>query len=189
MFPEDVRYTAEHEWVRGPESGGGDTVRIGITDYAQEQLGDIVYVSLPAVGDQVEEGSAVGELESTKSVSDVYAPLTGEVTAVNEALEHGPVHPPSGNRADDLGAAEHRHRAELHGQPVGIGFEIGVIEADDFARYRRAFRHGLGKLMSALARESCVGAVEKHRANSCIRREEELGGLMCLDGNHGARRP
>jgi glycine cleavage system H protein len=88
MFPEDVRYTAEHEWVRGPE--GGDTVRIGITDYAQEQLGDIVYVSLPAVGDQVEEGTAVGELESTKSVSDVYAPLTGEVTAVNDALDANP---------------------------------------------------------------------------------------------------
>jgi len=86
VFPEDVKYTAEHEWVRG----GGDTVRIGITDYAQEQLGDIVYVSLPAVGDQVEEGAAVGELESTKSVSDVYAPLTGEVTAVNDALEDHP---------------------------------------------------------------------------------------------------
>jgi glycine cleavage system H protein len=89
VFPEDVRYTAEHEWVRGGE-GSGDTVRIGITDYAQEQLGDIVYVSLPAVGDQVEEGSAVGELESTKSVSDVYAPLTGEVTAVNDALDDHP---------------------------------------------------------------------------------------------------
>ena len=90
MFPEDVRYTAEHEWVRGPESGGGDTVRIGITDYAQEQLGDIVYVSLPAVGDQVEEGSAVGELESTKSVSDVYAPVTGEVVARNDGLDATP---------------------------------------------------------------------------------------------------
>ena len=89
MFPDDVRYTAEHEWVRGPEAGG-DTVRIGITEYAQEQLGDIVYVSLPAVGDQVEEGAAVGELESTKSVSDVYAPLSGEVVAVNDALDAHP---------------------------------------------------------------------------------------------------
>ena len=89
VFPDDVRYTAEHEWVRGPE-GSGDTVRIGITDYAQEQLGDIVYVSLPAVGDQVEEGGAVGELESTKSVSDVFAPLSGEVTAVNDALDANP---------------------------------------------------------------------------------------------------
>ena len=93
MFPDDVRYTAEHEWVRGPQSsaeGEGDTVRIGITDYAQEQLGDIVYVSLPQVGDQVEAGAAVGELESTKSVSDVYAPLSGEVTAVNDALDDHP---------------------------------------------------------------------------------------------------
>ena len=89
MFPEDVRYTAEHEWVRGGD-GSGDTVRIGITDYAQEQLGDIVYVSLPAVGDQVEEGSAAGELESTKSVSDVYAPVSGEVVARNEALDATP---------------------------------------------------------------------------------------------------
>jgi glycine cleavage system H protein len=92
VFPDDLRYTAEHEWVRGPESGGDGAaiVRIGITDYAQEQLGDIVYVSLPAVGDQVEEGAAVGELESTKSVSDVYAPLSGEVTAVNDALDDHP---------------------------------------------------------------------------------------------------
>jgi glycine cleavage system H protein len=89
VFPDDVKYTAEHEWVRGPEGGDG-TVRIGITDYAQEQLGDIVYVQLPEVGDQVEEGSAVGELESTKSVSDVYAPLSGEVTAVNDALDAHP---------------------------------------------------------------------------------------------------
>ncbi len=89
MFPEDVRYTAEHEWVRGPEGDEG-TVRVGITDFAQEQLGDIVYVSLPTVGDQVEEGSSVGELESTKSVSDVYAPLSGEVTAVNDALDDHP---------------------------------------------------------------------------------------------------
>ena len=92
MFPDDLRYTAEHEWVRGPEGDGdrADIVRIGITDYAQEQLGDIVYVSLPAVGDQVEEGASVGELESTKSVSDVYAPLSGEVVAVNEALDDHP---------------------------------------------------------------------------------------------------
>ena len=83
-----MRYTAEHEWVRGPE--GGDTVRIGITDYAQEALGDIVFVSLPEVGAEVSSGSAIGELESTKSVSDVYAPLSGTVAAVNEALDGTP---------------------------------------------------------------------------------------------------
>ena len=89
MYPEDLKYTSEHEWVRSPGEAEG-AVRVGITDYARDALGDIVYVSLPAVGDQVEEGAAVGELESTKSVSDVYAPLTGEVTAVNDALDANP---------------------------------------------------------------------------------------------------
>ena len=89
MFPDDLRYTSEHEWVRTP--GDVDSsVRIGITDFAQEALGDIVYVSLPEVGSDVEGGSAVGELESTKSVSDVYAPLSGSVVAVNEALDQTP---------------------------------------------------------------------------------------------------
>ena len=85
--PEDLKYTAEHEWVR-PGSGG--TVRVGITDYAQEALGDIVFVSLPAVGAEVGPGEAVGEVESTKSVSDVYAPVAGTVSARNEALESQP---------------------------------------------------------------------------------------------------
>ncbi len=89
MYPEDLKYTAEHEWVRTP--GGHDgSVRVGITDYAQEALGDIVYVSLPEVGTQVEGGSTCGELESTKSVSDIYAPVTGEVVARNEALDATP---------------------------------------------------------------------------------------------------
>ena len=89
MYPDDLKYTAEHEWVRSPGESEG-SVRIGITHYAQDALGDIVYVSLPEVGDTVEAGSACGELESTKSVSDVYAPLTGEVTARNEALDATP---------------------------------------------------------------------------------------------------
>ena len=76
MYPEDLKYTSEHEWVRSPGEAAG-SVRVGITDYAQEALGDIVYVSLPEVGTDLAEGSAVGELESTKSVSDVYAPLAG----------------------------------------------------------------------------------------------------------------
>ena len=89
MYPDDLKYTSEHEWVRSP--GEVDSsVRIGITDYAQEALGDIVYVSLPEVGDEVESGSAVGELESTKSVSDIYAPLAGKVAARNEALDGTP---------------------------------------------------------------------------------------------------
>jgi glycine cleavage system H protein len=84
--PEDLLYTSDHEWVRID----GGRARVGITDFAQDALGDIVYVSLPEVGADVEEGSAVGELESTKSVSDVYAPLAGTVVAVNEALDGTP---------------------------------------------------------------------------------------------------
>jgi glycine cleavage system H protein len=89
VYPDDLKYTSEHEWVRSPGEAEG-SVRIGITDYAQDALGDIVYVSLPDVGADVEDGSAVGELESTKSVSDVYAPLAGSVVARNEALEATP---------------------------------------------------------------------------------------------------
>jgi glycine cleavage system H protein len=81
--PDDLKYTAEHEWVRTD----GATVRVGITDYAQEALGDVVYVSLPEVGAAVAKGAAVGEVESTKSVSDIYAPLSGTVTARNDILE------------------------------------------------------------------------------------------------------
>lgn len=89
MFPADLKYTAEHEWVRTPGDAAG-SVRIGITDYAQDALGDIVYVQLPEVGESVTAGAAVGELESTKSVSDVYSPVTGEVVARNDALDATP---------------------------------------------------------------------------------------------------
>jgi glycine cleavage system H protein len=85
--PDDVLYTAEHEWVKDVDTG---TVRVGITDYAQDSLGDIVYVQLPAVGDEVSAGAPMGELESTKSVSDLFAPLSGTVTASNDALESAP---------------------------------------------------------------------------------------------------
>lgn len=86
-IPSDLRYTAEHEWVK--DQGDG-VVRIGITAYAAEALGDVVYISLPAVGDSVTSGQACGEVESTKSVSDVYAPADGEIVAVNEALDSTP---------------------------------------------------------------------------------------------------
>jgi glycine cleavage system H protein len=89
VFPEDLKYTPEHEWVRDP-GDHEDAVRVGITDHAQQALGDIVYVDLPEVGTTVEAGSPCGELESTKSVSDVYAPVTGRVVAVNDALEATP---------------------------------------------------------------------------------------------------
>jgi glycine cleavage system H protein len=87
MYPEDLRYTAEHEWVRATDSG---TVVFGITDFAQDALGDIVYVSLPAVGESLAAGAPCGEVESTKSVSDIYAPLEGEVVARNEGLDAAP---------------------------------------------------------------------------------------------------
>jgi glycine cleavage system H protein len=86
--PDDLKYTAEHEWVRG--RAGSSTVRVGITDYAQEALGDVVYVSLPDVGAEAAKGAAVGEVESTKSVSDIYAPLSGTVSARNEKLDEHP---------------------------------------------------------------------------------------------------
>ncbi len=89
MYPDDLKYTTEHEWVRTPGEQEG-SVRVGITHYAQDALGDIVYVSLPEVGDSVEAGSTCGELESTKSVSDVYAPVSGEVVARNDALDSTP---------------------------------------------------------------------------------------------------
>ena len=86
MILEDLQYTAEHEWVRID----GDLAEVGITDYAQEALGDIVYVSLPSVGDAVNAGQPCGEVESTKSVSDIYAPLSGTVVEVNERLDGAP---------------------------------------------------------------------------------------------------
>lgn len=87
MFPEDLRYTDKHEWVR---VGNGAVARVGITDYAAEALGDVVYVSLPQVGEEVALDDACAEVESTKSVSDVFAPVSGVVTAVNEQLTSAP---------------------------------------------------------------------------------------------------
>lgn len=89
MTPDELRYTAEHEWVRLPDGQNG-VLRVGITDYAQEALGDIVYVQLPEVGVTVGAGDTVGELESTKSVSDVYSPLAGKIVARNESLDATP---------------------------------------------------------------------------------------------------
>ncbi len=86
MNPEDLQYTAEHEWVRID----GNRVTVGITHYAQDALGDVVYVDLPATGAAVEAGQPFGEVESTKSVSDLFAPATGSVVERNEALEATP---------------------------------------------------------------------------------------------------
>jgi glycine cleavage system H protein len=85
-YPEDVRYTEQHEWARPEEHG----VRVGITDFAQDALGDVVYVDVPEVGTEVRRGEPFGEVESTKSVSDVYAPVTGTVIDRNAVLADSP---------------------------------------------------------------------------------------------------
>ncbi len=87
MFPEDLHYTEKHEWLRG---GNGSTIRVGITSFATESLGDVVYVSLPQVGEEVAQDDSCAEVESTKSVSDVYAPVSGVVTSVNALLDATP---------------------------------------------------------------------------------------------------
>lgn len=87
-LPTDYLYSAEHEWVNSTDVKPGDVVRVGITQYAADQLGEIVYVELPEVGTEAEAGEPCGEVESTKSVSDIYAPVSGEVVAVNEDLEN-----------------------------------------------------------------------------------------------------
>ncbi len=109
MHPDDLRYTAEHEWVRNPGEAEG-SVRIGITDFAQEQLGDIVYVQLPDVGEEITAGAPCGELESTKSVSDLYAPLTGQVVARNDDLDKSP--------------------EQVNADPYGSGWMLEVVPAD-----------------------------------------------------------
>lgn len=85
-IPDQLRYSSDHEWV----SRDGARVRVGITDYAQDSLGDVVFVQLPTIGDAFSAGDTMGEVESTKSVSDVYAPVTGAVVAINDALVEAP---------------------------------------------------------------------------------------------------
>jgi glycine cleavage system H protein len=125
-YPEDLKYSAEHEWVR---SGNGSTVRVGITEYAADQLGDIVFASLPTVGDTVAAGDACGELESTKSVSDIFCPVPGVITAVNATLEGSP--------------------ETVNGDPYGDGW-LFELDVDDVA--------DLDDLMDADAYAEQVGA-------------------------------
>ena len=105
-IPDDLRYSTDHEWLRTD----GNRVRIGITDYAQDALGDVVFVQVPELGAQVAVGASISEVESTKSVSDIYAPVTGTVVEVNDALEGSP--------------------DKLNSDPYGDGW-ICVIETDD----------------------------------------------------------
>jgi glycine cleavage system H protein len=85
-FPDDVRYAKSHEWARSD----GDTIKVGISDYAQDQLGDIVFVELPEVGDTFGQGEEFGTVESVKAVSELYMPVAGEVVAINDTLEDAP---------------------------------------------------------------------------------------------------
>ena len=87
MIPGELKYTADHEWVR---EDSAESATVGITYYAQDSLGDIVFVSLPSVGDEVSAGQSCGEVESTKSVSELYAPISGRITEVNEAVDSAP---------------------------------------------------------------------------------------------------
>lgn len=89
MYPSELKYTTEHEWVRFDANG---EATVGITDFAQSQLGDVVYVKLPSVGQVLTPGQTFGEIESVKTVSDLYSPLAGEVVAVNDALATHPEH-------------------------------------------------------------------------------------------------
>jgi len=86
MYPAEFRYTKEHEWLKAE----GDTATIGITDYAQSELGDVVFVELPKIGAQLKAGQSFGTVESVKAVSEIFSPVSGEVTAVNEALGNSP---------------------------------------------------------------------------------------------------
>ena len=120
-YPDDVRYTKEHEWVRAE----GGVVRIGITDFAQDALGDVVYVDLPDVGTNVHAGQAFAEVESTKSVSEIYSPLTGVVVEVNQELEDAP--------------------EQINSEPYGSGWIFAIEMSDpaeldgllDAAAYRK----------------------------------------------------
>ena len=110
--PDDRRYTEQHEWALVQPGGGeGAVVRVGITDHAQDALGDIVFVQLPEVGTEVAPGTPIGEVESTKSVSDVYAPVAGVVTAANEALTDAP--------------------ETINADPYGAGWLVDIAVAGD----------------------------------------------------------
>jgi glycine cleavage system H protein len=130
--PDDRRYTDQHEWAlaQGGEAGN-PVVRVGITDHAQDALGDIVFVQLPAVGDEVGPGNPMGEVESTKSVSDVYAPVTGTVTAVNDALADAP--------------------ETINADPYGAGWLVEIAVSGDDG-------DPVGGLMDAAAYQALVDA-------------------------------
>ncbi len=128
MPTDDLRYTAEHEWIAVVGDGDDAVLRVGITPYAQEALGDIVFVTLPAVGTEVTAGQAFGEVESTKSVSDVYAPVAGRVSATNEQLDSAP----EIVNADPLGEGWLVEIAPADGVDAALSAD-GLMDADAYA--------------------------------------------------------
>lgn len=127
MLPKDLKYTEEHEWVKLD----GDLVKIGITDYAQKELGDVVFVDLPSVGDKITAKDPIATIESVKAVSEIYAPISGEVMEINDSLEHSPEF--------------------VNQDPYGKGWVI-IIEPTDPKE--------LDDLLTAAAYSSLIGAEE-----------------------------
>lgn len=121
MIPEDLMYSEEHEWVRMED----DVAVVGITDFAQDQLGDIVYVDLPDEGDSVSAGSVIGELESTKSVSDVFCPVDGVIIARNESLEGSP---------EVINSDPYGEGWLVKIRLAGDGAAEGLLDADGYAK-------------------------------------------------------
>ena len=126
-FPEELLYTKEDEWIRRE----GDRVVIGVSDFAQKQLGDIVFVELPEVGGSLEVGASFGTIESVKAVSDLYAPITGEVLAINEALEEAPEQVNESCYEDGwLVAVRPSHPEELESLLEAAAYRASVAERD-----------------------------------------------------------
>ncbi len=121
-FPEDLRYSREDEWARAE----GERVRIGISDYAQQQLGDIVFVELPEVGATIAAGDSFGVVESVKAVSDLFAPIGGTVTAVNEALTDAP---------EQVNEAPYGDGWMIEVEPSEISDLDGLLDAEGYAAY------------------------------------------------------
>lgn len=127
LLPKDLKYTEEHEWVKID----GDLVRVGITDYAQKELGDVVFVDLPSVGDKIIAKAPIATIESVKAVSEIYAPISGEVMEINDSLEHSPEF--------------------INQDPYGKGW-VFIIEPDDPKE--------MDNLLTSAAYSSIIGAKE-----------------------------